>query len=702
MLVSTGTVSNILTTTADVSGKILDLGNGATQYGHCYSKTTNPTIADTKIDHSSPALGDYTSALEGLEAGTKYYVKAYLSRGNNVVYGNEINFTTASAALPELTTNAITTFTKTTAVSGGNITNQGGTPVTARGVCWSLATITTLTNNKTTDGTGIGIFNSDITGLTPGTNYYLRAYATNSGGTKLGNEVTFTTTSDTPVPPTVATANVTSVTSSSAVCGGEVTNEGSASVTAKGVCWSKIVNPLTLNSTTTNGTGLGSFISNITGLDPGTKYYVRAYATSSAGTAYGTEYNFTTNAVVPTLNTITVNSITSTSANSGGDITNLGGSDISGKGVCWSMTSPPTISDTKTSDGPTSVLGNYMSYVAGLIPEKTYHIRAYATNSAGTSYGNELTFATPCLAPTSISNDPTLLTNLTATLNGTVNANSNGCSTTVTFEYGTTTSYDKTINASPNSVIGTSATAVSAAITGLVSGQTYHFRVKAVSTVGTTNGDDKTFKTTVKDNDANVYTTITIGTQVWMGENLKTTKYNNGTSIPLVGDANTWINLYTPGFCWYNNDAGNYSSNYGALYNWYAVNMGKLCPAGWHVPTDVEWHTLMLFLDVNTTYNSGIESLIAGGKLKETGTTHWISPNYGATKESGFSALPGGCRGTNGVFTGTMGYSSYWWLATEGTTTLAWSRNLSYLDAKVYYLIYPKIYGFSVRCLRDN
>ncbi|MCU0472149.1 MAG: hypothetical protein MUC93_02120 [Bacteroidales bacterium] len=400
MLVTTGEVTNILTTTADVSGNILDLGEGATAFGHCYSTSPNSTVSGTKTEYNTPTIGGFTSALTGLTPGTKYYIKAYLRRGNDVVYGSEINFTTASADLPELTTTEVSGITMTEAVSGGNIASQGGTPVTARGVCWSSATITTLAANKTSNGTGTGSYTSEISGLSAGTTYYVRAYATNDGGTKLGNEISFTTTSDTPVAPSVTTAFVSSVTSNSAVCGGDVTNEGSASITAKGVCYSTSANPTILNTTTNNGTGLGSFVSNITGLDPGTKYYVRAYATSTAGTSYGTEYYFTTDAVPPTLTTLPVTSITTTSASSGGDITSTGGANITVKGVCWSLLVNPTTDNFKTTDGPASAPGTYSSNVTNLTPGLKYYIRAYATNNAGTAYGNEISFnaATPCVS----------------------------------------------------------------------------------------------------------------------------------------------------------------------------------------------------------------------------------------------------------------------------------------------------------------
>ena len=154
----------------------------------------------------------------------------------------------------------------------------------------------------------------------------------------------------------------------------------------------------------------------------------------------------------------------------------------------------------------------------------------------------------------------------------------------------------------------------------------------------------------VFDHNGNAYKTIRIGSQVWMAENLKTTEYNDGTSIPLVMNNSAWSALTTAGRCYHNNDSLTYKKPYGALYNWYAVNTGKLCPTGWHVPTDGELHTLVLMLDADAVFVLGQESLIAGGKLKETGTTHWYSPNEGATNESGFTALPGGLRRTNGEF----------------------------------------------------
>jgi uncharacterized protein (TIGR02145 family) len=203
--------------------------------------------------------------------------------------------------------------------------------------------------------------------------------------------------------------------------------------------------------------------------------------------------------------------------------------------------------------------------------------------------------------------------------------------------------------------------------------------------------DDDDTPGEITDKDGNVYTSVIIGTQEWMAENLKTTKYNDGTDIPLVTDDHEWIELTTGAYCWYNNDAATYKTPYGALYNWYAVNTGKLCPTGWRVPTNAEWSQLTDFLGGDD---------IAGGKLKESGTTHWNSPNTGATNETGFTALPSGYREYHGTYN-YVGYNGYWWSSQEGSTTHAYGRGMYYDISDIYICYFPKLYGWSVRCLRD-
>jgi uncharacterized protein (TIGR02145 family) len=202
----------------------------------------------------------------------------------------------------------------------------------------------------------------------------------------------------------------------------------------------------------------------------------------------------------------------------------------------------------------------------------------------------------------------------------------------------------------------------------------------------------------VKDLEDNTYKAVKIGTQIWMSENLKATKYNDGTSIDLVTDNNTWGTLSSSAYCWYNNDEATNSPAYGALYNWYAVNSGKLCPSGWHVPTKDEWLTLQTFLGGNA---------VAGGKMKETGTTNWSSPNTGADNSSGFSGVPGGTRsgdsapGFSGVF-GNISTSGSYWSATALDASFAYFVLLSSTSTELYLLQNDfKRHGVSVRCIHD-
>ena len=192
---------------------------------------------------------------------------------------------------PVISTTAVTAISYTTATSGGDVTNEGGAPIASRSVCWNTSANPTITNSKTIEGGG-GPFTSNITQLTPNTIYYVRAYATNTAGTGYGNQVSFTTLQV--AAPVLTTTAITSVIQTTAVSGGNITADNGGSVTARGVCWSTSQSPTTANSKTTDATGTGSFTSSITGLAPGTTYYVRAYATNSVGTAYGTQVSFTT------------------------------------------------------------------------------------------------------------------------------------------------------------------------------------------------------------------------------------------------------------------------------------------------------------------------------------------------------------------------------------------------------------------------
>jgi uncharacterized protein (TIGR02145 family) len=195
----------------------------------------------------------------------------------------------------------------------------------------------------------------------------------------------------------------------------------------------------------------------------------------------------------------------------------------------------------------------------------------------------------------------------------------------------------------------------------------------------------------VTDIDGNTYKTVRIGTQIWMAENLKTTKFNNGTDITLVTDSVAWRNLTKPAYCLYNKNDTAYKRIYGILYNGYVTDSGKVCPTGWHVPENVEWHLLSDFLS---------DSIYGGGKLKETGTTHWKTPNRGATNTSGFSALPAGIRYFEGSFTAILYYTAFWSATASGNDEEGYT-SLYFGDAKVKTGYLSKKHGLSIRCIKD-
>jgi uncharacterized protein (TIGR02145 family) len=201
----------------------------------------------------------------------------------------------------------------------------------------------------------------------------------------------------------------------------------------------------------------------------------------------------------------------------------------------------------------------------------------------------------------------------------------------------------------------------------------------------------------VSDIEGNVYKTVIIGSQVWMAENLKTAKYNNDTQIPLITGNTEWTAAKTAGYCWYGNNEATYKNVYGAFYNWYAVNTGRLCPTGWHVPTDTEFNTMELFLgvpenDINLWDWRGTDQ---GSQLKSS--TKWDGSN-----KSGFSALPGGYRSANSGEFYALGILAYWWTSTESISTEAWYRRLDTDSVKVYKAATNKKAGKFVRCIKNS
>ena len=650
---------------------------------------------------------------------------------------------------PTVTSDSVSDITSTTAICGGNVTSDGGATVIARGVCWSISPNPTDDMDKTIDGTGMGSFTSNLTNLTPGTTYYVRAYATNSVGTSYGEERSFTTSSDGLACPGAATVTDTDGNTYNTVqigdqcwmkenlrttkyADGTSINQGlttsttvaywyypngfssnkvtygllynwkavmrdySSSATnpssVQGICptgwhvpsdaeWTQLTDYVSNQSQyqcNNNNGSIAKALASTTGWDSSSEpcavgnnqsnNNATVFSAVPAGNYGGRYYNFGINAIfwsatehddnsaynrylgcdnarvnidngykyygfsvrclrdegvsaqtLPTVTTSSVSNITVTSASCGGNVTSDGGATVIARGVCWSTMPNPTIDNNKTTDG--AGLGSYTSSVTDLAEGTTYYVRAYATNSVGTTYGEEISFTT---------------------------TNSFTCGTS-----------------------------------------------------------------TVKDIDNNTYNTVQIGDQCWMKKNLRTTKYADGTSINQGTIAST-----TTAYWYYPDNNSSNKASYGLLYNWKAVMRSSasssanpsgvqgICPNGWHVPSDAEWTQLTNYVSRQSQYQcSGTSSNIAKALASTTG---WVGSSGSAyyctvgndqnsNNATGFSAV------SAGIYQGSylnFGFSAYFWSATEYNGG-AYGRYLNYDSASVNRYNLSKARGFSVRCLKD-
>jgi uncharacterized protein (TIGR02145 family) len=618
LTINTNSATNVTSNSATSGGSIMNnSGMQITSCGVCCSPNHNPTISDY-ITNDNLENGTFTSNLNGLSPGT-YYVRAYATYNGGPIYGNEVSFTISMNTGQNYQLEYI---------SGGNQTYPGGGMPQPM-----IFKVKNLTNNAYV--TNLATENLSITATGPGSldvsfnnqnNYCgngdntcfggfftvpatcVSPYKLNISVSLMKNNQNIYTVSITEnisinnnggAPFTVSTVGTSAISYNSAVFISSITGDRST-ITDHGVCWNTTGMPTINDSKTSQDPGSDFFTSNLLGLSPNTMYYVRAYATNSGGTVYyGNQIMFTTTTSV-TAATTPLN-VTATTATFNATILYDGGHALTACGMCWNTSGNPTLpTDFRTSSGV--LTGSYLSILTGLVANTTYFIRAYAINSDGTVYSNEVRFTMPA-----------------------------------------------------------------------------------------------TGQSTVSDIDGNVYQTVTIGSQVWMAENLKTTKYRNGNLIPNVTNASAWFDpANTIGsYCNFNNDINN-ATTYGRLYNWYAVKDSRnIAPEGWHVPSKDEWAALIASLGGDA---------VAGGKLKETGTSHWIATNYGATNESQFTALPGGyISDFNFTFTG-MGIMGYWWSSTENSATNIPQAVAQYLintNSNISWYYCSENNGYSIRCVKD-
>lgn len=485
--ITTAQPTSVTATSATVGGNITDDGGRpVTARGICYGTSQTPTIDGDHTEDGS-GTGTFSHNITGLSSSTTYYARAYATNRNGTYYSsNIVSFITADG-MPTVTTTDVTDVTSSSAKSGGNVTNNGGFNVTARGVCWNTLGSPDLNDDHTTNGSGNGAFTSNITGIALGTTYYVRAYATNQSGTSYGEEKTFSTPSGNV---TIVFSEPTDITASSATCTANITDDGGAPIASRGFCWATTQYPTTESSQMSLGMGNGSFTGTITGLQPATTYYVRAFAVNQAGTAYSTQHSFTTGSGLPTITTTTVSDITANSAKSGGNITDNGGFAVTARGVCWNTMGNPDLNGDHTNNG--SGNGTFTSNMTNLSPNTTYHVRAYATNSTGTVYGAEQTFTTSSGMPQVTTGSVSNVTATTAVCGGNVTSDGGFSVTARGICWNTVGNPDISGSHTTN---GTGTGSFSANITDLTPGTTYHVRAYATNSTGTSYGTETTFTT---------------------------------------------------------------------------------------------------------------------------------------------------------------------------------------------------------------
>ena len=494
----------------------------------------------------------------------------------------------------------------------------------------------------------------------------------------------------------VGTDAVIIVTETTADCGGTVTAKSDPAI-ACGICWDTVTEPTIKGNKTVDNLVNGKFSSHLANLISGEVYYVRAYATNKYGTVYGSSIYLQTKQAAKTLD---ATAIATFSATLNGIINpnNLETSVFFEYGLtnaCENTVAAIPSTTNGSNNIPVSAI------ISNLNPGAKYYFRLKAVNSTKTIYGPEKSFTTLGKKPNAKNRGMSAGNSVNgAKFNALVN--SNLLETAVSFQYGPTSAYGHEISAGTIPGGRNNDTIINTIISNLELNTTYHLRVKAVNALGATYSSDTTFLSySVADVDGNFYHTLVIGGQTWLMENLKTTHYRNGDDIPNITDGTAWGELTTGAMCWYNNNYSTFGTVYGGLYNFYAaVDPRGLAIEGWHVPTDTEWTTLKAYLGGN---NGNV-----GGKLKETGFTHWLQPNLGATNETGFTALPGGFRGATGptgprgIF-GAINEVAYFWSSTASPDpNCAWIKyifykyNSLYNDQATY-----NFFGVSIRLIKD-
>ena len=753
--VITDEVSNITSSSAVCGGSVSYTGEATIiNRGICWSTSPNPTINDNSTFDGN-GIGSFTSNIIGLTPGTTYYVRAYATSSANITgYGEQVTFNTL-ATIPSVTTSMVSNITDNSATCGGNVVHNGGAAVTSRGVCWSTSQNPTIGDNHTTDGSGTGAFISTLTNLIPGTTYFVRAYATNSVGTAYGEVFTFTTTyvdaQPCPNMPTLTdydgnmyntvqigsqcwmkenlrtthNADGTSIPlgydTSYTIAYRYYPNNDPSTVNTFGYLYNYSALTHAASCSNSNPSGVQGICPNGWHVPSYSEWtQLNNYVSSQSEYLCGSNASYIAKALASTTdwqssnvncsigNNLNLNNATGFSAlPAGGRVAYIFG--YGSHAVFWSISENTEFSNIVIylrNDFKNIATGGYGTMWCG------HSVRCIRNESENSE-----------ILPTIVTNPATSITSVSAFVSG--NITSEGSSLVTDRGFCWNTSPNPTINNSYSANGNGGLGVYTCYITGLLSGTTYYVRAYATNNQGISYGNEIRFITqgtnpndgqpcpttnTLTDIDGNIYNTVQLGNQCWMKENLRTTRYANGTTIPLGNSTST-----NTAYRYYPNNDSSTVNTYGYLYNWKALmdtafssntnpsGVQGICPIGWHVPSHSEWILLTDYISNHIYYhcdnnNSFIAKSLASTIEWANSTTNCSIGNVlGSNNASGFSALPSG--GVDMVFR----YGADFWSSTDmsenaaytglelrsGSATINWHSHIS------------KSYKLSVRCVKN-
>ena len=685
--VVTNDATSVAATAAMLHGEVTaDNNANVTERGFCYGTAPSPTYSSSTRVEAGDGLGSFDATINGLTAATTYYTRAYAKNVVGLSYGANLSFRTLDT-LPVVITTEPSNITATTFTSGGDVLVLNSNSLTARGICWNTTGTPTIADSYTTQTGGLGSFTSNVTGLECGTTYYVRAYATNSVGTAYGEEYSVTT-ADYSLP--IVELLTAQVNATNIIAQSEVLTENCAAVTARGVCWNTTGAPTVAGNHTDDGDGLGSFTSNLTELTPNTTYYLRAYATNGIGTAYGEQM-----AIITECDIVTVTINGSTTINYGQSATLTASGAVS---YHWS----------------TGGNGNTIT----ISPTSSTVYAVTGTDSYGCTNTASITVTVNPVLPTVATTAVTNITSTTVTSGG--NVTSDGGAMVTARGVCRSTSHNPTISNS-HTTNGTGTGIFTSSLTGLTAGTTYYLRAYATNSAGTAYGNEVSFTTatgqpcpgaaTLTDRDGNTYNTVLIGQQCWMKENLRTTKYADGTSISQGNSVS-----YDVGYWYYPDNSSSNKPTYGLLYNWKAVMRNSssssanpsgvqgICPTGWHVPSDAEFTQLTDYVSSQSQCVCGSDNrYIAKALASTTGWSNYsgdctVGNTPSSNNVTGFSALPAGYYVNGDTYFGLL---TFFWSASENTNIGAAILSMLYYNAYVSIPSNNKGTGCSIRCVKD-